>query len=139
MCVRSNVTTWLQLDGWMEPQTSDQGHCGEHPPRLLNVFLSLPSRLLAGEAGAEPQAGHRGHGGGGDQVRRLALLRHARGHGPVALLPGPRRQVRPPGSPQETSEWLRAVEKRQTDTTRLINGSGSAEQIIIFWANESMR
>lgn len=120
------------MDGWLEPWTAEE----ENSPGLFNVFLSLPSRLLAGEAGAEPQAGHRGDGGGGDQVRRLALLRHARGHGAVALLPGPRRQVRPPGSPQETSEWL-GGENRHNQINKWI-GLRRADNYF-FGANESMR
>lgn len=90
----------------MEPRTADQVD-GKERKRKIVSLTSFSLRPLAGEAGAEPQTGHRGHGGGGDQVRRLALLRHARGHGAVALLPGPRRQVLSPGSPQETSKWLR--------------------------------
>lgn len=94
----------------MDARMADEVDLGEihHVSLTSPSFSPCSSRLLAGEAGAEPQARHRGHGGGGDQVRRLDLLHHARGHGAVALLPGPRRQVRPPGSPQETSEWPRA-------------------------------
>lgn len=57
--------------------------------------------MCTGKRRGGPKERHRWHGGGGDQVRRLYVLRHARSDGTVAVLPGAWCQIMSPGTPEE--------------------------------------
>ena len=74
---------------------------------MMMMMMMMANSTGKSRHGAEE--GHRGHGRAGDQVRRLCVLRHAREHGAVAVLPVARRKVIPPRSPEEKGEFKSAV------------------------------
>ncbi len=79
----------------------------------MTQFSSCPAcsagaeRLVCvgpGEAGVLSEAGHRGDGSGGDQIRRFSVFLDARGDGSLAVLSGAGRQIRSTRAAQTPGE-----------------------------------